>query len=149
MGKKYPPLIEHEGDRTYWSNRIGSERKFATCLLCILQTRMYFCCLSMTHLKTGQRNIFMKNGFQIRIQNPRINFGANFQNFFCRFLRLRPTFWGTGEKSTNLRQSYSIIRMYHHTIGKVHTPSIFFKNVPPLLYWRCVWKTYTDEGLKR
>ena len=62
---------------------------------------MYFYWLSMTHLKTGQRNIFMKNGFQIRIQHPQISFGANFQNFLTtlRFSRkLTPTFWRTGPR---------------------------------------------------
>ena len=57
-------------------------------------------------------------------------------------------------KSPNLRRSYSIIRLYHHTKGKVHTISpscsirggTFSKKYPPL-YRRCVWKTYTDEGL--
>ena len=62
---------------------------------------MYYCWLSMTPLKTGQRNNFMKNGFQIRIQHPRISFGANFQNFLTilRFSwKLRPTFWGAGPR---------------------------------------------------
>ena len=62
---------------------------------------MYYCWLSITHLKTGQRNNFMKNGFQIRIQHPRISFGANFQNFLTilRFSwKLRPTFWGAGPR---------------------------------------------------
>ena len=57
---------------------------------------MYYCWLSMTPLKTGQRNDFMKNGFQIRIQHPRISFGANFQNFLTilRFSwKLGPIFW--------------------------------------------------------
>ena len=58
-------------------------------------------------------------------------------------------------RSPNLRRSYSIIRLYHHTKGKVHTISpscsirggvLFQKSTPPL-YRRCVWKTYTDEGL--
>ena len=57
---------------------------------------MYYCWLSMTPLKTGQRNNLMKNSF-LRIQHPRISFGANFQNFLTilRFSwKLRPTFWG-------------------------------------------------------
>ena len=125
----------------------------------------------MTHLKTGQRYIFMKNGFQIRIQHPRNSFGAKFSEFFDDFkivmkieahiLRGRSKTKTACQppvvlKSPNLRRSYSIIRLYRHTKGKVHTISpscsirgggYFFKKVPPPLYRRCVWRTYTDKGL--
>ena len=127
----------------------------------------------MTPLKTGQRNNFMKNGFQIRIQHPRISFGANFQNFLTilRFSwKLRPTFWGAGPRPKQHVPPVShlscwkvqisgdpILSLGCITIPKekfipypLHVQSgggYFFKKVPPPLYRRCVWKTYTDEGL--
>ena len=118
-----------------------------------------------------KKNIFMKNGFQIRIQRPRISKFSEFFDYFKIFTKIEAhilrgrskakTACATCQplvvlKSPNLRRSYSIIRLYHHTKGKVHTISpscsikggYFFKKVPPPLYRRCVWKTYTDEGLK-
>ena len=124
------------------------------------------------HLKTGQRNNFMKNGFQIRIQHSRISFGANFQNFLTilrlKILRLKieahilrgpskaKTACATCQppvvlRSPNLRRSYSIIRLYHHTKGKVHTISpscsirgggTFSNNYPPPIPTVCMENVY-------
>ena len=124
-------------------------------LLFILQTRMYHCWLSMTHLKTGQRNILMKNGFQIRIQLPRISFGFTKIEAHMRDRSKAKTACATCHppvvlKSPNLRQSYFIIRLYHHTIGKVHTISplcsirggYFFKKVPLPIPTVCMENVY-------
>ena len=88
--------------------------------------------------KLVNKIFYMKNGFQIRIQHPHISFGCKFSEFFDDFkifMKIEAhiqrdrsnakTTCATSQppvvlKSTNLRRSYSIIRLYHHTIGKVH-----------------------------
>ena len=131
---------------------------------------MYYCWLSMTPLKTGQRSTFMKNGFQIRIQHPRISFGANFQNFLTilRFSwKLRPTFWGAGPRPKQHVPPVSHLLCWEVQISgdpilslgcisiprekfipyppHVQSGGVLFQKKYPPLYRRCVWKTYTDS----